>query len=199
MVARRTHAGQQLCDDTESQLEHEEHEHAIAVVPRRAGTRRKGTKSAHRRVTYPRARVAAPEQANALFEPPLPFPETGSPRILIVEDDATAAGAIRAALELEGEAGWDIQVAGGGHRALELASAVPPEVVLLDVGLPDVDGAEVYRCLRANPLTARTRVLFLSGATSLDLHHRGIDGGVLLRKPFDVQALAGLVRTLLAA
>ncbi len=128
-----------------------------------------------------------------------PLPATNSPRILIVEDDPRAAGVIREALELEGEPGWDIQVAGGGERALELASATPPHVVLLDVGLPDVDGAEVYRRLRANPRTARARVLFLTAATSLDLHQRGIDGGVLMRKPFDVRVLAGLVRSLLAA
>jgi CheY-like chemotaxis protein len=171
----------------------------VCMAPSRGGARRRGESTARRRARYPRAHVAGPDHAVALFEQPLPLPEIGSPRILIVEDDVAAAGAIRAALELEGEPGWDIQVAGEGQRALELASAVPPEVVLLDVGLPDVDGAEVYRRLRANPLTARTRVLFLSGATSLDLHQRGIDGGVLLRKPFDLRALAGLVRTLLVA
>ncbi|HEX6121601.1 MAG TPA: response regulator, partial [Ktedonobacterales bacterium] len=143
--------------------------------------------------------LAAPEPALSLVEQPTPQPAAAGPRILIVEDDPGAAGFIREALELEGGAGWDIHVAPGGQQAIELASALPPEVVLLDVGLPDVDGAEVYRRLRANPVTARARVLFLTAFTSLDLHQHGIDGGVLLRKPFDVQALAGLVRTLLAA
>lgn len=130
---------------------------------------------------------------------PAPTAATTCPRILIVEDDPRAAGVIRETLALEGEPGWDIQVAPDGRRALELASAAPPHVVLLDVLLPGVDGAEVYRQLRANPLTARARVLFLSAATSLDLAQRGIEDGVLLRKPFDVGALAGLVRALLAA
>jgi CheY-like chemotaxis protein len=158
----------------------------------RRAAKRIHTSTAHGRPT-------ATEPTLTLVEQPTPQPATASPRILIVEDDPGAAGFIREALELEGGAGWDIHVAPGGQQAIELASALPPEVVLLDMGLPDVDGAEVYRRLRANPITARARVLFLTAFTSLDLHQHGIDGGVLLRKPFDVQALAGLVRTLLAA
>ena len=173
--------------------------HPGLVSAARAATRRRAPSASRRRGhPTPTAAVGA-EIAVSLFEQVLPQPEFTHPRILIVEDDATAAGAIRAALELEGEPGWEILVACGGQHALELASAAPPRVVLLDVGLPDVDGAEVYRSLLANPLTARARVLFVSGATLLDLHRRGIDGGVLMRKPLDMGALAGLVRTLLAA
>src|SRR6185312_13085124 len=50
-----------------------------------------------------------------------------------------------------------------------------PNVVLLDVGLPDLDGAEVYRRLRAYPQTSAAHVLFLTAATSLDLHQRAED------------------------
>ena len=119
--------------------------------------------------------------------------------ILIVEDDSRTAHVLRSALELEGETGWEIEVAGEGPRALELASRTPPDLVLLDVRLPGMDGAEVYRRLRATPQGRRLRVLFLSAGTSLDLYQRGIEDGVLLRKPFDVQDLIGLVRALLAA
>jgi CheY-like chemotaxis protein len=142
------------------------------------------------------------EHALAVLDHPQAIPETqrGSvhPHILIVEDDARAARAIREMLELEGDPAWNIQVASDGQHALDLASASPPGVVLLDVMLPGLDGAEVYRRLRANPLTRSTRVLFLSAATSLDLYQRGIEAGVLLRKPFDVRDLVRLVRTLLA-
>jgi CheY-like chemotaxis protein len=165
----------------------------------RVATRRRAAGAARRHSRPPHSLASGADVAVSLFEQALPLPEASRPRILIVEDDPAAAGAIRAALELEGEPGWEIQVAGGGQRALELASATPPKVVLLDVGLPDVDGAEVYRSLLANPVTACARVLFVSGATSLDLHRLGIDGGVLMRKPLDMGALAGLVRTLLAA
>ncbi len=117
--------------------------------------------------------------------------------ILIVEDDSRIADVIRNALELEGEPGWLVHVAREGRLALDVAGSMPPQVVLLDVGLPGLDGAEVYRRLRADPRTQDARVLFLTAATSLDLHQQGIEGGVLMRKPFDVQEVVSLVRALL--
>lgn len=118
-------------------------------------------------------------------------------RILVVEDDALMATLIRAGLELEGERDWVVQSASEGFHALELAGATPPDVVLLDVRLPGLNGAEVYRRLRSGSSTRHARVLFLSAGTSYDLHLLGIEDGVLLRKPFDVRELVGLVRALL--
>ncbi len=117
--------------------------------------------------------------------------------ILIVEDDTQVAGVIREALELEGEVDWEVQTACEGTHALELATSTPPDLVLLDVWLPGLDGAEVYHRLRANAGTRGARILFLSAATSFDLYQRGIEDGVLLRKPFDVPQLVSLVRALL--
>ncbi len=108
------------------------------------------------------------------------------------------ANLIRAGLELEGERDWVVQSASEGLRALELAGATPPDVVLLDVRLPGLNGAEVYRQLRSGVHTRHARILFLSAGTSYDLHQLGIEDGVLLRKPFDVRELVGLVRMLLA-
>jgi len=122
---------------------------------------------------------------------------TEDQHILIVEDDSRIADVIRNALELEGDPGWAVHVAREGRLALDVAGSTPPQVVLLDVGLPGLDGAEVYRRLRANPRTQDARVLFLTAATSLDLHQQGIEGGVLMRKPFDVQEVVSLVRALL--
>jgi CheY-like chemotaxis protein len=119
--------------------------------------------------------------------------------ILIVEDDPLIAGVIRNALEIEGDAAWDVRLAGEGSRALELARAASPDVVLLDVRLPGLDGAEVYHRLRANPQTRQAIVLFLTAGASLDLIHRGIEDGVFLRKPFDVRELVRIVRALLDA
>ncbi len=119
--------------------------------------------------------------------------------ILIVEDDPLIAGVMRNALELEGEAAWDVRLAGEGLRALELARAAAPDVVLLDVRLPGLDSAEVYRRLRANPRTRRAIVLFLTAGTTLDLVRRGIEDGLFLRKPFDVRELVRIVRALLEA
>jgi CheY-like chemotaxis protein len=119
--------------------------------------------------------------------------------ILIVEDDPLVAGVMRNTLELEGDAAWDVRLATEGARALELARAAAPDVVLLDVRLPGLDSAEVYRRLRANPRTRRAIVLFLTAGTTLDLVRRGIEDGLFLRKPFDVRELARIVRALLEA
>lgn len=119
--------------------------------------------------------------------------------ILIVEDDPLVAGVMRNALELEGDAAWDVRLAAEGARALELARAAAPDVVLLDVRLPGLDSAEVYRRLRANPRTRRAIVLFLTAGTTLDLVRRGIEDGLFLRKPFDVRELVRIVRALLEA
>lgn len=119
-------------------------------------------------------------------------------RILVVEDDSRMANLIRAGLELEGERDWEVQSASEGLHALELAGTTPPDVVLLDVRLPGLNGAEVYRRLRTGVHTRHARILFLSAGTSYDLHQLGIEDGVLLRKPFDVRELVGLVRVLLA-
>ena len=118
--------------------------------------------------------------------------------ILIVEDDPHTAGVVHNALELEGDPAWGIEVVGEGLCALESAARTPPDVVLLDVRLPGLDGGEVYRRLRASRACEHTKVLFLSAGTALDLHLRGIDDGVLLRKPFAVPTLLTLVRALLA-
>ncbi len=117
--------------------------------------------------------------------------------VLIVEDDPQVASLLRRALELEGHADWDIDIFTDGRAALMRAQQTAPSIVLLDVRLPDMDGAEVYRRLRAAPETQRCQVVFLTASTSLDLSVRGVDGGVLLRKPFDLEQVIALVTALL--
>jgi DNA-binding response OmpR family regulator len=117
--------------------------------------------------------------------------------VLIVEDDPQVAGLLRRALELEGHADWSIDILSDGRAALMRAQQAAPSIVLLDVRLPDMDGAEVYRQLRSAPATQRCQVVFLTASTSLDLSLRGVDGGVLLRKPFDLEQVIALVTALL--
>jgi CheY-like chemotaxis protein len=182
------------------------HAHDAAVVAPRPSPHRSSRHSrmANAAVTLlPRATIPTREATAASEQSPVPLAiapvaEQTHPCILIVEDDPTAAQAMREMLKLEGEPDWNIQVAEGGARALALAAAQPPNVVLLDVDLPDLDGAEVYRRLRIHTETWKTHVLFLTAATSLDLYQRGVDAGVVLRKPFEMRELVGLVRTLVA-
>lgn len=138
--------------------------------------------------------------ALALVEEPTPIatPLRASSQtcVLIVEDDPHVAGLLRQALELEGHADWSIDILSDGRTALHRAQTSAPTIVLLDVRLPDMDGAEVYHRLRTNPATRSCHVVFLTASTSLDLSLRGVDGGVLLRKPFNVDDVIALVTAL---
>lgn len=117
--------------------------------------------------------------------------------VLIVEDDPQLASLLRRAIELEGHPQWTIDIIPEGTAALLRAHESAPSIVLLDVGLPDMDGAEVYRRLRADPQTQRCPVLFLTASTSHDLSVRGVEGGVLLRKPYDIEQVIALVTALI--
>ena len=77
-------------------------------------------------------------------------------RILVVEDDSTIARHLERALLAQG---YEVEVAATGHAASDRASAWEPDLVLLDLGLPDVDGVEVCRDLRAGGSTAAIVVL----------------------------------------
>lgn len=117
--------------------------------------------------------------------------------VLIVEDDQHFAGLLQRALELEDHASWAVDLIPDGRAALMRAGTASPNILLLDVRLSEMDGAEVYRRLRANPATCECQVIFLTASTSLDLGVRGVEGGILLRKPFDVERVTALIAALL--
>jgi two-component system CheB/CheR fusion protein len=79
---------------------------------------------------------------------------------MVVDDNADAANSLAMLLELEGH---EVEPVYTSQQALTRAQLMKPEVVLLDIGLPEIDGYEVARRLRALPATARTRLIALSG------------------------------------
>jgi PAS domain S-box-containing protein len=81
-------------------------------------------------------------------------------RVLIVDDNLDAAEMLAEAL---GAVGHEVSVAADGPSALEIAATAPPEVALLDIGLPVMDGYEVARRLREIPGCQRTRLIALTG------------------------------------
>ncbi len=114
--------------------------------------------------------------------------------ILIVEDNADARDALSVLLELEGHV---VAAAGEGHRALELVRAKDPDIALVDIGLPGIDGYEVARRVRA--LDGRRPVLIaLTGYGQPEDRRRASEAGFdgLLVKPVDPTALATLLATL---
>ena len=102
-------------------------------------------------------------------------------RALIVDDSEVLLRLIEMCLR---PAGFEIATAGSGREALEAASSYEPDLVLLDIGLPDMTGWDVLAELRASEITAATKVLILSGYD--DVHAEamrlGADGAIV--KPF---------------
>ena len=117
--------------------------------------------------------------------------------ILVVDDEPSIRRFLRAALE---RAGYAVLEAADGLEALNTARREVPDLVLLDVALPQLSGLEVCRRIRADPATSRTPVLLLSGlAAPLEAERLAATGASgWLAKPFTPAALLERVRAALA-
>jgi two-component system, OmpR family, response regulator MprA len=115
-------------------------------------------------------------------------------RILVVDDDRAVREALRRALTL---AGYEVQVAEDGEQALEAIVQAVPEAVVLDVGLPGIDGLEV--CRRVRLLGNRVPILILTARDAVAERIDGLDVGAddYMVKPFDVGELKARLRALL--
>ena len=115
-------------------------------------------------------------------------------RILIVDDDRALRDALRRTLVL---GGYETCFAAGGEDALAQVAAAAPDAVVLDVGLPDIDGLEVSRRLRASG--NRVPILMLTARDAIEDRIDGLDAGAddYLVKPFDVGELKARLRALL--
>jgi two-component system response regulator MprA len=118
---------------------------------------------------------------------------TTKPRVLIVEDDDDIAGALRRSLRLEG---YEVRVAGDGVAALDEAGVFEPDAVVLDLGLPRLDGVEVSRRLRAG---GDVPILMLTARDGVEARVEGLDSGAddYLVKPFEREELLARLRALL--
>ncbi|MFE9645178.1 response regulator transcription factor [Streptomyces sp. NPDC006365] len=123
-----------------------------------------------------------------------PAPSGAAAHLLVVDDDVGVRDVLTMALEL---LGFEVTCAATGHQALRLVTRRAPDLVLLDVNLPDVDGFEVCRTLRERDLTMP--VLFLSGRSAVDDRVRGLDlgGDDFITKPFELKEVAARIRALL--
>src|ERR687885_664075 len=115
-------------------------------------------------------------------------------RLLVVDDDRGLRDVLRRALML---AGYDVRLAQTGADALSEVSGAVPDAVVLDIGLPDLDGLEVCRLLRREG--NRVPVLILTARDAVADRIDGLDAGAddYLVKPFDVGELKARVRALL--
>ncbi len=91
---------------------------------------------------------------------PAPLEEAGGGRILVVDDNADAASTLAELLQL---VGYEVRCAGAGEAALALLDDYVPDLALLDIGLPGMDGYQLARLLRADPRMAGARLVALTG------------------------------------
>jgi DNA-binding response OmpR family regulator len=115
-------------------------------------------------------------------------------RVLVVEDDPDIGDVVRRSLRREG---YDVRLAADGIKALDEAAVFEPDAVVLDLGLPKMDGIEVSAQLRADG--GDVPILMLTARDSVDSRVEGLDSGAddYLVKPFDLQELLARVRALL--
>ena len=113
--------------------------------------------------------------------------------MLVVEDDADIAGVLRRSLDKEG---YEVRIAGDGEAALDQADDFEPDAVVLDLGLPKLDGVEVCRRLREE---GDMPILILTARDALDARVEGLDSGAddYLVKPFEREELLARMRALL--
>jgi DNA-binding response OmpR family regulator len=95
--------------------------------------------------------------------------------------------------------GFEVIGAGNGRSALEEARKNPPDLIILDIMMPEMDGREVLRELKRDPQTADIQVLMLTVLTGPDEIVRSLEEGAEwhLAKPFDIVELIGLVKRIL--
>ncbi len=119
--------------------------------------------------------------------------ETVGGRVLVVEDDAEIADVLRRSLRQEG---YEVRTSADGVEALDVAVGFVPDLVVLDLGLPRMDGVEVCRRLRAE---GDVPILMLTARSETEDRVSGLDSGAddYLVKPFERQELLARIRALL--
>jgi DNA-binding response OmpR family regulator len=114
-------------------------------------------------------------------------------RVLVVEDDEEIAQTLQRSLRLEG---YEVRIASDGVAALDDAHAFLPDLVVLDLGLPQLDGIDVAKTLRQSD---DVPILMLTARDALEARVEGLDAGAddYLVKPFERQELLARLRALL--
>ena len=118
-------------------------------------------------------------------------------RILVVEDEQDIAGLIKHTLERAGDI--EVRVVASGDTALKAAAEQPPDLILLDLNLPVLNGLEVCRLLRLRPTTKSVPIIMVTARTSESDRVVGLDAGAddYVSKPFSLRELSARVRAVL--
>ncbi|HMD36000.1 MAG TPA: response regulator transcription factor [Vicinamibacterales bacterium] len=117
-------------------------------------------------------------------------------QVLIVEDEPDIAGLIKLTLD---RAGSEATIVGTGDAALRAVTETCPDLIILDLNLPSIDGLEVCRIVRSRPNGAHIPIIMLTARTSEDDRVRGLQQGAddYVTKPFSLRELAARVEAVL--
>jgi len=118
-----------------------------------------------------------------------------TPRVLIVEDERPLADLLAQAFRDEG---WQVGTAGDGLACMNQLVALDPDVVIMDVMMPRLDGIDTTRLLRRNPRHARTVVIVLTARADRQTREQALAAGadLVITKPFDIAHLLESVERL---
>lgn len=117
-------------------------------------------------------------------------------KILIVDDDEANRVTLDAVLSPER---YEVHLAGSGAEGCSIARAIVPDLILLDVMMPDMDGFQVCRLLRADPVLGRVPILMITALNDQESRLTGIDAGAddFISKPCGIDELRARVRTII--
>ncbi len=115
-----------------------------------------------------------------------------SARILIVDDEQDTLNLMRLILEINDYA---VITTLNSQEALDLAGEAQPDVVLLDIMMPGLDGFQLCKMMRANPTTSELPIIFVTAYAALDLEQRRIEAGadMVIHKPVDSRLLTNAI------
>jgi PAS domain S-box-containing protein len=140
------------------------------------------------RITLPSTTAVAARRDSGPLPPHVSAPDDGSAvRVLVIDDNVDATKALNRLLRI---LGYSVSIAYDGQSGIDLAQQLRPDVILLDIGLPRMDGYAVARHLRSLPDLARTRIVALTGYghhASERVRAAGMDRHLV--KPVDVEEL----------
>lgn len=115
--------------------------------------------------------------------------------IAIVEDDPRLTDMFNDMLGRFGS--WRLHVFSDGQTAKDQLPDMRAHLILLDVGLPNLDGVSLYKILRGHSNTKNTPIIVITGSHDWELHRMGLQAGFLLRKPFNMHELISIIQALL--
>lgn len=118
-------------------------------------------------------------------------------RILLIDDEETIQEVVQVGIEIE--AGWQVEIASSGSEGIDLAQTQQPDVILLDVMMPDMDGISTLSSLKANAETRSIPVIFLTAKTQATEKDQLQSLGVIdvITKPFNSMTLASQIAKIL--